>query len=210
MIQRLLVEVMAIMRVIRTNAKVFGKNKYLTVGKGLHVGANVRLWAPVRLQIGDNVYIGKDSHIECNAKIGNNCLIANRVAFVGRHDHDCKQIGVPIRFSRWIGESSYPVKQKTEEAVVDEDVWIGYGSIILTGTNIGRGAVVAAGSVVTKDVEPYSIVAGAPAKKVGERFAGKEREEHERRMEKGSYIYSARGLAYSMRRPISRRGGKGL
>lgn len=50
-----------------------------------------------------------------------------------------------------------------KEIVIENDVWIGYGAIILPGVNIGQGSVIAAGSVVTKDVPSYSVVAGVPA-----------------------------------------------
>ena len=55
--------------------------------------------------------------------------------------------------------------------VIGNDVWIGFSTTILNGVRIGDGAIVAAGSVVTKDVEPYSIVAGVPAKIIGKRFS---------------------------------------
>ncbi|MEP7277990.1 MAG: DapH/DapD/GlmU-related protein, partial [Bacteroidota bacterium] len=54
--------------------------------------------------------------------------------------------------------------------VIEDDVWIGYGSTILSGVKIGRGSIIAAGSLVTKDVLPYSIYAGVPAKKIKNRF----------------------------------------
>jgi acetyltransferase-like isoleucine patch superfamily enzyme len=54
--------------------------------------------------------------------------------------------------------------------VVGDDVWIGYGAIILSGVTIGDGSIVASGSVVTKDVPPYVIVGGNPARKITERF----------------------------------------
>lgn len=78
------------------------------------------------------------------------------------------------------GFSTFPFKTKyfaTLEAttkgaiIVGDDVWIGYNSIILSGVTIGQGAVVAAGSIVTKDVDPYSIVGGNPAKLIKHRFA---------------------------------------
>jgi acetyltransferase-like isoleucine patch superfamily enzyme len=53
--------------------------------------------------------------------------------------------------------------------VIGNRVWIGYGAIILPGLTIGEGAVVGAGAVVTKDVEPFAIVGGNPARKIGER-----------------------------------------
>lgn len=53
---------------------------------------------------------------------------------------------------------------------VGNDVWIGGGAIVLSGLRVGHGAVIGAGAVVTKDIEPYSIVAGVPARKIGMRF----------------------------------------
>lgn len=67
-----------------------------------------------------------------------------------------------------------PDRQKREackgKIEIKDDVWIGYGSIILSGCSIGQGSIIGAGSVVTKDVEPYSIVAGSPAKLIKYRF----------------------------------------
>ncbi len=57
------------------------------------------------------------------------------------------------------------------DIIIGEDVWIGSNAVILSGVNIVRGAVIAAGSVVTKDVQPYSIVAGVPAKPIKVRFS---------------------------------------
>jgi acetyltransferase-like isoleucine patch superfamily enzyme len=186
---------LAILRRCRTFLVTIGKAKYLKYGKGLHLGANVRLWAPDYLVIGDNVYIGKDTFIECNTVIGNNCLIANQAAFIGRDDHDYRSVGTPVRFSTWVGSKSALDFQKQEVSIGD-DVWIGFRSIILTGVTIERGAIVAAGSVVTRDVAPYEIVAGVPAKKVGMRFDRKASEKHELIMAKSRYSYSARGLEY--------------
>ena len=59
-------------------------------------------------------------------------------------------------------------------------MWIGYGSIVVSGVHIGRGAIVAAGSVVLKDVEPYSIVAGNPAREISKRFIDNQIREHEK------------------------------
>jgi acetyltransferase-like isoleucine patch superfamily enzyme len=63
--------------------------------------------------------------------------------------------------------------------VIGDDVWVGYGAIILSGVTIGEGSIIAAGSLVTKDVEPYSVYAGVPARRMGDRFSTVEdREEH--------------------------------
>ena len=63
---------------------------------------------------------------------------------------------------------------------IEDDVWIGANAIILRGVKIGKGSVIAAGSVVTKDVERYCIYGGVPAKKIRQRFTDEQIEEHER------------------------------
>jgi acetyltransferase-like isoleucine patch superfamily enzyme len=179
---------------LRTALTVLRSRSVLYRGRGLHIGRNATLWAPDRITIGDNVYIGKDVHVECNCEIGDHVLIANRVAFVGRHDHDFRAVGFPVRFAPWIGSAHRPSPWRHERVVVEPDVWIGYGAIVLTGVRIGRGAIVAAGSVVTRDVAPYSIVAGTPARAVGERFAGgDEIAAHESAIAHGTFVFSERG-----------------
>lgn len=97
-------------------------------------------------------------------------MLGPRVAFVGA-DHRYDVPGMPIMFS---GREELP------KTVVERDAWIGYGAIILAGNRIGRGAIVAAGAVVTKDVPPYTIVAGVPARPIGQRFPDEaERARHE-------------------------------
>lgn len=104
-----------------------------------------------------------------NLIIGNYCSIAANVTFLLGHDHrvDCL--------------STFPYKaevlheQKSEaiskgDIIIDDDVWIGYGAMIMSGVHIGQGAVIAAGAVVTKDVPPYAIVGGIPAKIIKYRF----------------------------------------
>jgi acetyltransferase-like isoleucine patch superfamily enzyme len=130
----------------------------------------VYLWAKHTITIGDNFYIGKFSQIECDAEIGDNVIMANRVALIGRYDHNYQQIGVPIRLASKIRDTDYTWKGLDEKISIGDDVWIGYGSIILGGVKIGQGSIIAAGSVLTKDAEPFSIYAGIPAKKVRSRF----------------------------------------
>lgn len=101
-------------------------------------------------------------------KIGDFCSIGPNVSFILSADHNINTI------------SSFPfkvkvMKEKLEgiskgDIIVDNDVWIGYGSVILSGVHIGQGAVIAAGSVVTKNVPPYAIMGGVPAKIIKYRF----------------------------------------
>lgn len=176
--------------------------RVLTCGVDPHVGARTRLWAPSRLVIGDHVYIGKDVHIEANCRIGNYCLIANRVAIVGRHDHDFSAVGFPVRYAPWVASERFPSPYKDEEAVIEDDVWLGYGTIVLTGVTVGRGSIVAAGSVVTRSVPPYSIIGGVPAKVIGRRFASdKTIEAHESAIRGGRFALSEEGYDHCIVEP---------
>ena len=132
-----------------------------------------------------HVVIGNGSYGELNVVdfggdkkliIKNYVSIAQNVNFVINADHYTNHI------------STYPFKVKmlktqTSESfgkgdiIVDDDVWIGYGATIMSGVHIGQGAVIAAGAVVTKDVPPYAIVGGVPAKVIKSRFEPKMIEE---------------------------------
>ena len=160
--------------------RLYAVRANVTLGKHIHLGIGTILWAPKQLSIGDNVYVGKGCTIECNGVIGDGVLIGNNVGIVGRHDHDFSAIGTHIRSAPWIGEPDYPSEKRDEGVYIGDDVWIGYGAIVLTGATIGRGAIVAAGSIVLGDVAPYSIVAGAPAEHRRWRFSEEEIVEHER------------------------------
>jgi maltose O-acetyltransferase len=124
--------------------------------------------------------IGKDSSIHMETfvtgdfiEIGDNVVINRRVYMDGR-------IGIKIKNNISISPEVYIVSMehdpnhpmfatRGEVVTVDDHVWIGSRAMILPGVHIGEGAVVAAAAVVTKDVEPYQIVAGVPARPIGER-----------------------------------------
>jgi acetyltransferase-like isoleucine patch superfamily enzyme len=65
------------------------------------------------------------------------------------------------------------------EIIIGDDVWIGYGAVVLSGVTIGRGAIIAAGSVVASDIPPYAIAAGYPARKIAQRLTSAEIAAHE-------------------------------
>lgn len=187
------------LRLLRSSAPV------RRFGVDLHVGSRPRLWAPQRLEIGDHSYLGHDVCIETNCSIGRHVLIANRVAFVGRRDHDFREIGVPVRFGRWIGSRKTPSPHRHEGVSVGDDAWIGYGAIVLSGVSIGRGAVVAAGSVVKSDVPAYAIVGGNPAVPVGRRFASDDDiARHEAMIAGGRFAFSEKGADHWIVEPGSK------
>lgn len=144
--------------------KSYGENFYF--GSGLFVRPN-------SVHIGNNVYIGRNSHLSVKEIIIQDyVMLASNVSVVGG-DHSFKIPGIPIRESG---------RDEEKKVVIKRDSWIGHGAILLHGITVGEGAIVAAGSVVTKDVEAYSIVAGSPAKKIKMRFSDDEIEEHKKKL----------------------------
>lgn len=109
--------------------------------------------------IGDNTFIGRGCEFNISQKItiGNDCLIASGSKFID-HDH-------AIHVSRKIRGQGVVLS----EISIGNDVWIAFNVIVLKGVAIGEGAVIAAGAVVTKNVGPYEIWGGIPAKKIGMR-----------------------------------------
>ncbi len=161
---------MQLIRKIRFFYLIKFKWRRYSFGKNPYIGRLVYMYARNNITVGDNFYIGKFSQIECDAEIGHNVIIANRVAFVGRYDHHYQQIGIPIRLASSIRDKNYNWKGLDEKVIVEDDVWIGYGAIIMSGVKICQGSIIAAGSLVTKDVEAFSIYGGVPAKKIRNRF----------------------------------------
>lgn len=112
------------------------------------------------LVVGDHSNIGPYCYIGCSGhiSIGNNVMISPRVSIYAEN-HVFDQIDTTIK--------SQGVKK--EKVVIEDDCWIASNSILLAGVTIGKGSVVAAGSVVTQDVPPYSVVAGVPARVIKNR-----------------------------------------
>lgn len=117
--------------------------------------------------IGDYTFIGQFTGIT-NAKIGRFCSIGTNV-LIGPGHHNLENISTSTCF--YDGDIYNELTKRN--LIIGNDVWIGSYSIILRGIKIGDGAVIGAGSVVTKDVPPYAIVAGVPAKIIRYRFEQK-------------------------------------
>ena len=130
-------------------------------------------------------YMGFGSYMGANCnfwgKVGRFCSIANNVrVIIGTHPsknfvstHPCfysKHCQAGFTFAKHNSFDEYKYAEGRYNVLVGNDVWIGYGAVIMAGITIGDGAIIAAGAVVTKDVEPYSIVGGVPAKVIRSRF----------------------------------------
>lgn len=122
----------------------------------IHRGVEVR--EPRRLEIGEGSIIGFDSILDARSgiKIGRQVNVSSQVAIWTRQhdleDPDFRTVGAPVS--------------------VGDRAWLSFRSTILPGVRVGEGAVVAAGAVVTRDVPPFTIVAGIPARVIGERPRG--------------------------------------
>jgi acetyltransferase-like isoleucine patch superfamily enzyme len=124
-------------------------------GKGTNIYRGCELRSPWRIRIGEGTSIGDHCILDGRAGlvIGNSVNMSTGVwVWTQQHDKDDRHFKV-------VGKA----------VTIEDYAWIGGRVIVLPGVRIGKGAVVASGSVVTKDVEPYAVVAGMPARKVGER-----------------------------------------
>lgn len=127
----------------------------MKIGKGSAIHMGARFYDPRNIEIGEDTIIGEFAVLDGRdlLKIGNHVAIASEV-MIYNSEHDINDLNF---------------KAITAKVIIEDYVFIGPRAIILPGVKIGRGAVIAAGAVVTKDVPPYAIVGGVPAKIIGER-----------------------------------------
>ena len=127
----------------------------MRIGKGSSIHTGARFYLPSGIQIGKDSIIGEGAVLDGRAqlRIGDHVDLASEVMiYNAEHDINDEKFG-PI----------------TAEVTIEDYVFIGPRAIILPGITIGKGAVVGAGAVVTKDVKPFMVVGGVPAKEIGER-----------------------------------------
>lgn len=142
----------------------------------VHCMASTTFWSPRRqIILGNRVGIGYRCVFQADTEIGNDVLIASHCAFINVDDHRIDVLGEKI----W--DSGRGDKYSI---VIEDDVWIGHGAIIMTPSRIGRGAVVAAGSLVTHNVPRYAVVGGVPAQILRMRFSPEQIIEHERLLQR--------------------------
>ena len=127
-------------------------------------------------------------HRKSAITIGNKVMLAPHVTIVGG-DHNTSVVG------RFMFDVKVKRPEDDQAVTIEDDVWVGTGAIILKGVRIGRGAIVAAGSVVTREVPPYTVVAGVPAKVISVRFDVDTIIAHEARLYAADQRLSAQYLA---------------
>lgn len=143
-----------------------------TLGRYTEIGART---AFVESSMGDYSYVVNDSDV-IYTTIGKFCSIAAHTRInPGNHPMQrASQSHFTYRASAYFDDAEDDAEffawRRSTPVTIGHDVWIGHGAIILPGRSIGTGAVVAGGAIVTKDVAPYTIVAGNPARPVRRRF----------------------------------------
>jgi acetyltransferase-like isoleucine patch superfamily enzyme len=158
---------------------------WVEYGENVHCQWSTTFYSPGRkIRIGNNVGIGQRCTFQADTRIGDHVLIATDVALINSDDHRFDIVGKTI-WDSGRGDKG--------EIIVEDDVWIGHGAIVLSPARIGCGAIVAAGSVVTRDVPPYTIVAGVPAKKLRTRFSPEQVLEHQELLLADKRVHWKRG-----------------
>jgi len=175
------------------------KDKFKHLGKGVYIHYSARFSGKGSISLGDEVIISRGVSLSGDVKIGDRTWIGDFVIiqswggkielgadcsvnpFCVLYGHGGLKIGNGVRIATQVviapmnhifKEKHIPIYKQGIEArgiIIEDDIWIGANAIILDGVKIGKGSVIGAGSVVTEDVEPYSIVVGVPARIIRKR-----------------------------------------
>ena len=125
----------------------------VTVGARTYIASGTFFSSGKKFMLGADTYIGRNVSLSCDLCLGSSVLVASSVAFVGG-DHKIDGIDCNIKDAG---------RDVIKPITVEDNVWVGHGAVILHGVTLNSGCVVAAGSIVTKDVPPNAVVGGNPA-----------------------------------------------
>lgn len=151
---------------------ILRKPEAIVIGAQTHVrGELLTFWNAGKITIGKWCYVGEGSRIwsQSSISIGDYVLIAHLVDIHDTNSHPIdwreRRLDTEAIFS---GSYRTPTQTVSAPVVIEDDVWIGFKASVMKGVRIGRGAIVSSGAIVTKDVAAWTIVAGNPAKVIGE------------------------------------------
>lgn len=162
---------------------ILGKPDAIVVGANTHVrGELLTFWDAGKITIGNWCYVGEDSRIwsQSSVSIGNYVLIAHLVDIHDTNSHpiDWRERRLDTEAVLSFGYRT-PTQTVSAPVVIEDDAWIGFKASVMKGVRIGRGAIVSAGAVVTKDVAPWTAVGGNPATVIAQLSPGDEAEKIE-------------------------------
>jgi acetyltransferase-like isoleucine patch superfamily enzyme len=153
-----------------------GANILVPVGASLELGAQCYVGRFVELGPGGHILIGDDTSLQDrtilvgDVTIGRHCMISLNVLMTsGRHYYDIHPEWLIRDQDRLVQRDPVLSARHSRPIRIEDDCWIGINSVIMPGVTVGRGAIVGAGSIVTRDVEPYTVVAGSPARLIKNR-----------------------------------------
>lgn len=148
-----------------------GASGRVIIGKGVWLSKEVEIETPSLVFIGEGSTIQRRCTINGSSRLGTNCILAPNV-FISSGTHPFRFIShLPIREQeRRIANNPSELAKTDRPVWIQDDCWLGANTVVCPGVIIGKGSVVGANSVVTRDVLPYSVVAGVPAKKIGTRM----------------------------------------
>jgi acetyltransferase-like isoleucine patch superfamily enzyme len=150
---------------------IANRKENISIGEGTHIRGELTVYGYGKgISIGDNCYIGVGSVIRAGEQIsiGNNVLIAHYVTIIDTDSHEINYLERAESY-RQLVTKGHPLSKgsiQTAPVFIDDFVWISFNVSILKGVRIGKGAIIAAGSVVVNDVEEFTLVAGNPAKPI--------------------------------------------
>lgn len=140
--------------------RIFILKRIISIGSNCKIQPHVYVGSGKGIKIGSNCQINENVRL-FDVEIGDYVMIAPNVNILGGYVHNYSKIDTPMVMQN---------KLYKGKIIIDDDVWIGINSILLPGIKIGKGSIIAAGSVVTKNVEPYVIVGGNPCKTIKKRY----------------------------------------
>ena len=161
-------------RVLRKIKRIYLNSKFAEIGNGSIIDGGVFTYE--NIHIGENVYIGEQAYfLSTKAKIyiGDYCMFGPKVSII-TGDHRIDIVGLYMK------DVVDKLPENDMDVIIEQDCWIGMGSMILKGVTVGRGSVIAAGAIVTKDVEPYTIYISHNKQK--KRFTSNQILNHERKL----------------------------
>ena len=155
----------------RADCRNGGNRQNVRIGNHGYIGCQFQALVGGKIKVGNNAYIGAGTVLQAKEciEIGNNVIISNNVLVIDNNNHPidpAKRLEMSACQDYMTDELWTWKYAESKPIVIEDNVWIGRDARVLKGVTIGKGSIVALGAIVTKDVPPYTVVAGNPAKVV--------------------------------------------